>query len=228
MSRRSSGRLLRHVLLRPALALGILSWTCGAGTIVAVTSEGALGANDVVEWGQLGVNGTNLGSPVNFVSEGGLTGTATTTDPGGFLRLDSGVGWGGSFPDGDMLLNNLSTSLFPFTFSFSAPVFGAGALISADGLAPYVAEIDAFNGNNLLGTFFVSGTPGDPGTAPFLGVLDTVAEITSLQFTLANASQDFAIDSLELNTAATPEPGTAGLALAGLLAAGLYRWRRQS
>jgi hypothetical protein len=90
--------------------------------------------------------------------------------------------------------------------TFGTSVSAAGALIQADEPGQFRAEIQAFNGATLLGSFTVtSNTNGD---AVYIGILDqTGANITSVTFSLtacgsADANcvvSDFAVDTVFLN-----------------------------
>ena len=222
-----------RTLLVAATATGLAS-----ASVIGVTDPGALGANDVIDWGQLGASGTALSSPADVTSDNGLNAIAATDDGNGLIRLDEDNGWGGNFSPGDRLLNNNSGNLFPLTISFALPIFGAGANIQMDAQGAFTAQIEAFNGVTSLGTFTEDGisNANDDGSAIFLGILDDTQEITSIVFTLsasAPASNDFAINALQLSDTTSPggeapEPGTIALSAIGIAAAGLVTRRKRS
>jgi hypothetical protein len=195
-----------------ALSLGV------AQADFLVTSSAALGANDVIDWGQLGPAFTLVPSPVT--SSLGLDATASTTDPAGLFRLDEGTGWLGNFSPGDRLLTSNTANYFPLTVIFATPVFGAGANIQLDQHVPFTAFIEAFNGGTSLGIFTEDGVSNanDDGSAIFIGVRDPNAEITSVVFGLTTPTDsDFAINALRINTNGVPEPSSFYLLFGALL-----------
>ncbi len=176
------GNFARTVLIAASVT-GLAS-----ANIVGVTDPGTLGANDFIDWGQLGVDGDTVSSPAAVTSNHGNTGSASTEDPDGFARLDEGGGWDGNFTIGDKLLTSFETSLFPLTITFDTPIFGAGANIQQDTQGAFTAQIQAFNGATLLETFTEDGTSNanEDGSAIFIGLLDDTQEITSITFTLTS------------------------------------------
>ncbi|HEV2118394.1 MAG TPA: choice-of-anchor D domain-containing protein [Terriglobales bacterium] len=174
-------------------------------TLAVVTSPAAQGANDSVAWSQLGADATVLSS--GFVATSGLgmgvtagltaansltavvcpatpcSWTGTGSSPGDTLIWTSDAGNGGNGP---------------LTLTFAQGVSGAGALIQADGPGPFTAQIQAFNGTTLLGSFTVASNSN--GDATYLGVTDqTGSNITSVTFSLTSCTgvcTDFAVDTV--------------------------------
>jgi hypothetical protein len=213
-----------------ALTLGLSSAT-RAG-LVLVSTPADLNANDLVDWGQLGPDGTMSPSPTVVLSATGLAVTVATGDFTGLLRLDEGAGWLGNFLPGEMLLTNNTATYNPLTITFASPVSGAGANIQRDLNGPFTATISAYAGNLLLGTFTENGVSdtNEDGSAIFIGVKDTKCVITSVVFGLETAdppepNSDFAINSLRISV--VPEPGTLGPAgFAAVVGLGMA-WRRR-
>jgi hypothetical protein len=207
----------------------------GRAGIISVTSPAILAPNDSIDWGQLGPDSAAISSPQAVTSGGGLGASVSTTDPQGFIRFDQGNDWHGNFAPGDRLIDNYSGGMFPLTVAFASPVRGAGANIEPDEQTTFTATIEAFDGSTSLGTFTEAGVSNGSadGSAIFIGVLDTNAEITSIVFGLTNVPSDggnFAINSVRLVTpAVTAAPEPASLTLLGTGAAGLlgYGWRRK-
>ncbi len=197
--------------LRGLIVFAVFSTTVAwADSLVLVTSQAGQGANDSVNWSQLGADGTPLGSSAAATSGGGSTVTLTLTGPNSLVSVAcsaSPCSWNGpGFTAGDNLiwtsdLGNGGNG--PLTLSFSKSVSGVGALIQADGPGQFTAQIQVFNGPTLLGSFTVtSDTNGD---AAYIGVLDqSGTNITSVVFNLTTCvgiCADFAIDTVNLDTA---------------------------
>jgi hypothetical protein len=193
-------------------------------SVIPVTSSAALGANDSIDWSQLGPSFTFLTSPQSVVSGGGVNASVSSSG-GQFERRDQGNGWGGNFAPGEHLLwdNQVGPEIL---VTFGTPVTGAGAQIQADFFGDFTARIIVNGG--ALGTFTENGTSNANGdnSAIFIGALSSIADITTIQFDLTSASSapnDFAIGTLALNTtgvAAVPEPSSLlllGTALAPLV-----------
>jgi hypothetical protein len=215
-----------NVLRTITLAAVVLLPAASAGSLV--TSLASLGANDTVNWGQLGPVGTSPSNPFTAVSGlGGVTVTVANLGDGGIptatsqLSNASTYGLPGTLPVLD------DQFLGPVTIGFSIPVTGVGFyLADAFGAGPFVsATIQEFDGNTSLGSFTEPATPGS--AILFIGVLDASADVTKIEISTADNSGDnyFAIDTLNLSDAApvnqiapsTPEPSTlilTGVALA--------------
>lgn len=74
------------------------------------------------------------------------------------------------------------------TITFKTPLKSVGAQVASNEYGPHVAQIQALNHNEVLGTFTESGNSTDlaDGSAIFLGVQDTKAEITQIVYTVTN------------------------------------------
>ena len=193
-----------------------------------VTSVGALGANDSIDWGQLGPTFTVLSSPQSVTSAGGL-GAVVSSAGGVFERRDEMNGWAGNIgAEGTALLWNQQVGP-DITLTFAHPVFGAGAQIQADYYGGFTAQILASNGA-VLGSFTENGTSDCcSNTAIFIGLLSTTANIASIEFTLTAAAydttSDFAIGPVALTTG-VPELGTWAMMIIGFGGVALQLRRR--
>lgn len=183
-----------------------------ADNVVQVTSRAGQGANDFVLWSQLGTDATLLGSSFNATSLGGVAVAGTLANVNSVISVvcaASPCSWTGSgFAPTDSLLwtsDAGNSGNGPVTLVFGTSITGAGALIQANAPGQFTAQVQAFNGANILGTFTV--TSDVAGDATYIGVQDqTGANITKVVFSItacapvdSSGCTDFAIDSLNLN-----------------------------
>ena len=204
-------QLIRLCGLVVLLSLATTAWS---DTITGVSSKASQGSNDSVLWSQLGADATVLAASAKATSG---TGVAVNVAFAGANSLASAVcaaaptcSWSGTgFAAGDRIIwtaDAAAGGTGPVSLSFGTSVSGAGALIQADEPGQFTAQIQAFNGSTLLGSFSV--TSNATGDAVYLGILDqTGANITSVTFSLtacgsADAScvrSDFGLDTVFLN-----------------------------
>ena len=186
-----------------------------ADTVVLVSSQGAQGANDTVLWSQLGADSTLLGATFNATSVRGVTVAGTLGGANSLISVvcpASPCSWSGAnIGPADSVLwtsDAGNSGNGPVTLVFGTSITGVGALIQANAPGQFTAQIQAFNGGSLLGTFPVtSDTAGD---AVYIGVQDqTAPNITKVIFSVtacapvdSSACTDFAIDTLNLNQGA--------------------------
>lgn len=181
-----------------------------ADSLVLVTSQVAQGANDSVQWSQLGSDGSVLGLSSAAKSQGGSAVTLTLAGGSSLVSVAcsaSPCSWSGTgFTAGDSLIwtsDPGNGGNGPLTLSFAGGISGVGAPIQADGPGQFTAQIQAFNGATSLGAFTVTSDAN--GDAVYVGVVDqSGANITSVIFSLracAGVCTDFAIDAANLNTA---------------------------
>jgi hypothetical protein len=224
-----------------ALGIFLTVPAANADTIVGSTSRATFAGNDSVDWSQLGASLTPIPNPFTATSTGGVGVTGAFAGSGdGQVRVQ-GTSQFADFAAGDFLVAafcaggtcpSQSGGQGPLTLTFNTPVTGAGAQIENDFRGAFSAEIQAYNGSTLLGSFTETGTVvgcltngcGD-NTAMFLGIEDlSGANITSVVFSnpTCNPIGDcaaFEINTLALQTTSSstvPEPTTLVLAACGL------------
>lgn len=211
--------------MRKPLSIGLAA---AAGLALAQPAYGSVtlwngsGSNDSVGWGQLGPSFTTVNSGTTATSVGGMVVTLTDSAPP-MERRDEGSGWAGNFASGEQLLwNQLFGSI---TINFASPVSAAGAQIQSDTFGTFTARITMNDGTffDLVGTSSNAGQDGNP----FLGIISTTANITSITFNLTAPNQSFAISSLlMIDATSVPEPATWSMLLIGFGAMG-FAVRRQ-
>jgi PEP-CTERM motif len=212
----------------------LLAAGASQATPVLVTSPGALGANDSVNWSQLGSGGSTINPSFAATSAGGRAIAGSMASDGCVaVVLASSCEWspGPGFNSGDSLIWALSSSGLgsgPLALSF-AHVFGAGLWLQADAPGQFTAQVEVFNGATLLGTFLETSDASGDGI--FIGARDTLSDITQVVFSLTSCGfgcdpGDFAVNSLLLRTTAATVPEPTSLSLLLLGAGGLALFRR--
>jgi hypothetical protein len=213
----------------------------GAAQAGVVSLWDGTGSNDTTSWAGLGGDGTVIPSPFSATSAAGNPVTGSFAGGTGLVAVQCpaspSCSWTGGFPAGDTLVwafdaaNAVGTG--PVTLALGNPVLAGGVELQSDSVVQFTAQVEAFAGATPLGSASITSDPaGDP---VFIGIQDTVAEITSLVFSMTSCGgddcADFAMDSLITKNAVTPPPPTpepASLFLLGsaLAAMGLRNSRR--
>lgn len=224
---------MRNLMLA---AVAGFSFSSPALAVSAITTPGALGATDFIDWAQLGGPLTVVPTPVAVTSNGG--GSATVTSAGGSVTsMVQGITWAGNFSDGDALVWTGDLGL-DITISFASPVAGAGAQWQADFFGAFGANLAAYDASDvLLGTVTLDGdsTSAGDGSAIFLGILSDSVNISKIVLTLDyawSAPNDFAINRLLLTGTpggggVVPEPATWAMLIMGFGMIGFMARRRK-
>jgi len=186
--------------------------TARADSIVGFTNRTTFDGNDSANWNQLGGSGATIPNPFSANSSGGLH-IAGSFAAGTGQVLVQGTSFFGNFANGDFLISTTTNGNGPLTLGFSQGIIGAGAQIQEDFFGPFTAQLQAFNGSTLLGSFSETGISNNAGdnSAIFIGLKDlSGANITSLVFSVPTCSiptcTDFDINRLSLDTRQVPVP----------------------
>jgi hypothetical protein len=188
-----------------------------AKALIQITSRGALGATDFVDWAQLGPTEPNPFTPTSNL------GSVLTVDKalGSYFEAPvQGSNWLGNFAPGDTVLstsNSDPASNNPIQiFNFpGVGIYAAGTQIQSNYYGAFTARIEAFDAlNNSLGFFDVNGvSSGDSdNSAVFIGLRNDVpfAKVAlSLVAAPSNAVGEFAINQLDFSdqsTSSVPAP----------------------
>ena len=202
--------------------------------VIEVTSASAFGANDSINWQQMGVFSTLANSPMTVSSTSGLSVVATSA--AGFeagqavtslSQPTSGNDIGNFAPGATLLWGNTNI----ITLSFASPIQGVGAQLSGDYVGPFNGTVTAYDGSTALGTFTESGNTsiGPDNSAIFLGVLSDGPDITSVTYTLNPSWETLTLGNVSLvDSTVNSAPEPASLALLGIGLVGLASVRRQS
>ncbi|HVN63294.1 MAG TPA: hypothetical protein VMT58_01560, partial [Candidatus Binataceae bacterium] len=175
---------IRRALLTGAIIGSLfIAPAARADSLAMVTSVGAQGANDTVNWSQVGPDAMSVATSFGAASAGGISITISLagSSPTSLISVvcpAAECSWSGGkagstpFTAGDSLIwtaDGGSSGNGPITMLFGSKAGGAGALIQADGPAQFTAKIQAFTGATSLGSFTeASDASGDP---VYIGVI---------------------------------------------------------
>lgn len=205
-------------------------WICASvhAAVSGITERAALGANDLIDWRQLGPAQTTVSTPAPLTSASGRL-SVELVGAGGVRRLDQGSGWGGDFWPGEALVYTFVWS--PIRLTFDQPLLGFGLQIQQSRLGAFTARLEAFDAaGSSLGVATRSGVSGSQaqGTAPFLGIWSSAGDIRSVVINSTDSigfEGDFAVNAASVTV--IPEPGgTVLLWLAALIFGGTGAWQR--
>lgn len=230
---------MRRLTLLAVPALLLLTGGLAQASSVQVGSAAGLGANDFIDWGQLG-DGTAVASPDNVLTNLGRTDVIADTT--GFQGQVEGGDWIGIFNPGDKLLFNSSDEIKAghsnsFEVDFASPIAGLGLGIQSNDFGRFVAQIDLFDSaSTLLGSFTVTGDnlSTEDGSAPFLGAISDAVNVSRAVFSItANGGAGLGAGTLFLTDtpgggvpSEVPEPATLSLTAIGAVMA--LRRRRKA
>ncbi|HKU65347.1 MAG TPA: PEP-CTERM sorting domain-containing protein [Rhizomicrobium sp.] len=213
------------------LGVAFLAFASGSANAAIILTTN--GSGDQVDWGQLGPVGTPVASGTAFTTAGGVQGVVTFGGSGtGAGVYAQGVNWNGDFHPNQSILFSGFNGATPIILTFNTPLASFTEDIQANFFGAFTAQLDAYSGVTLLGSFFVNGNSSStPDTASALGVLDDVAEIDKIVYSVTSCTlscDQFAIGGAGFGTSSrVPEPLTLSVFAAGLVGAAAMRRRKK-
>ncbi len=238
-----------NLLIKSSAAFAAIAVVCSAyGQFTPVTSPGALGGNDTINWAQFGADGTSVASGVHGTTTGGIGfsvesvhDTGVVPDGGAFERLSTGNGWTGDFQLGEPLLfhensytNDGSSVDSVLHIHFDTAVMGVGLQADTNTLGAETANMGlwtSFPGNSVgfaSNTGTSSSTVGTGDT--YVGGKDTIADINDIYVVAymsdnTSSNDGFAVGTVDV---LTPVPEPTSFAVLGLGVVALFRRRGRS
>jgi hypothetical protein len=225
-------------ILRIAIAMVSLSILANADSFVVINSRADQNPTDIIDWTQLGGNGTSLTTPQSAVSFEGNNALVGNINGSSFIRLDEGNGWIGNFDSGESLIwtgaggpAGGGAGLGPMAMVLQNPVGSFGFSIQPGHYGAFSVDVRALDASNHLlfdQTFNGISNSLENGSALFVGLGDTagvnISEIL-ISSTSVSTKNNFAIDDPSFTyTVATPEPRSMAVLLSALLGvAGVVR-----
>jgi hypothetical protein len=218
-------------VLLVAAAFAVVGASAAMADVVTSTrTASTFTSNDSLHWSLLGVNTFVANGSALFTTNGILTTVNFGTGGPGSTATEcptSTCTWGGDFAPGDILLTSANSGRIILSFATGISAIGFQLEPNAGGpMSTFSTEIAVYDGSTLLDTFyFPDGVQSHAmnNSAGFYGVIDSTADITSIQVLAYNCGSvaggacfGFAINSAKIEDAAvskTPEP--ASLALLG-------------
>ncbi len=224
-----------HCTCKAGLALALLTVGMSAAhaQVTFVTSQATLGGNDTINWESYGYSADAFPASTNLLTSGGVTFNITNPIESGFTSADPrgplfypGNPEPTDFTPGESaeaLRSTYSSPNAEIRINFLTPVSAVGAQLenrnTNHSIGPtFTGFVSAYNGTTLLGTFSETHTTQNlqDGSAPFLGVLSSTANITSVVYYVTQ-NNEFYIGPVSLNATPAPVPEASSVVSLGLL-----------
>lgn len=202
-------------------AIFLATSSFSAKAITLVTNRDDLGANDKIDWSNLG-----FGTPIDLGRQtiaNSLANSFDTSQKGLGLRVDITPTAGSTpfvfpttpnlptnFSDGDHILftgfipgNFTEGNPGPLTITFDQPIEGAGTQIAVDDTPQFLAFLSAFDDkNDLLGSFTLPGISASVlnNSAVFFGIRSDIANISKLVYSSSVNNEAIGINFLSIRS----------------------------
>jgi fibronectin-binding autotransporter adhesin len=193
-----------------------------------ISSPGALGSNDVIDWTQVqtGPHLTTNSTPLLVLSNNGLVAQLSTAT-GSIWAEKQGDLWNGNYAPGAPIIGTGQVNpATPIVVSFATPVEGAGMQFGYNvaGVSTSTAVLNLYDSSgNLIASYTQTGVTNSlaDNSAPFIGALDGSADISKISIYDGPAMNNpgFSINDLLLVEAASapaqlsPNPNPQGSSL---------------
>ncbi len=182
--------------------------------VVIVTGAGGLTQDGVVSLSGFGVEGTFVpnGSSTSVTGISGLTATINGNIDGGFLRVDQGGLWSGTFPSGEPLISTNpdgpGTIDSGLSLDFNQAIGGFGGFVQMDPVRGVSLENPSFtvqiratdvNHEEIIFIDSVFSTDGSPVVIGFRDNDGTTTPLRGVELKVTDSAGfnwDFAFDSI--------------------------------
>ena len=186
----AAGQVVRGVISQISVVSGtiVAYYRKWIGPVEGFTNKNAFGAEDYIDWSQLGGAGTTISVPASVTSN--RSKTATVSALTSLYAMVQGTNWAGNFSPGDALLYSWGNT--EITITMGSAVAGLGCQIQSSQGGPYYGEIDVYDVSDTkilnFKSYGVSNSNAD-GSAVFIGARSQSKNIKKVVFSLFETSK---------------------------------------
>lgn len=183
----AAGQVVRGAISQISVVSGtiVAYYRKWIGPVEGFTNKNAFGAEDYIDWSQLGGAATIISVPASVTSNSSKTATASALTS--LYAMVQGTNWSGNFSPGDALLYSWGNT--EITITMGSAVAGLGCQIQSGTLGTYYGEVDVYDVSDTkifnFRSYGVSNTDAD-GSAAFIGVRSQNKIIKTIKFSLVD------------------------------------------